>query len=282
MVIRELLKKADIILSNKGIDDSFNEAAVLFAFAADRSKTYIFTHMDEEADAETVKRFDDYVNKRSQRTPVAYITGSAWFMFMELKVNSATLIPRPETEELAEETIRRIKELPQDRIDVLDLCTGSGCIGLAAAYYDNRVNAVLCDLNPVCVKTAAENSSELDLAERIETLKGDLFEPVEGRLFDVITINPPYIPTGDVAGLMKDVRDFEPGLALDGGTDGLDFYRKTAKSAPAHLKKGGFLVLEIGIGQSEDIVQLLKESNFKDISIKMDISGIPRIIIAFI
>jgi len=280
MVIRELLKKADKLLSDKGIEDSFNESAILFAYAADKTKTYIFTHMDETVSQDTKILFDDFIAKRSKRMPVAYIVGKAWFMSLELFVDKTTLVPRPETEELVEEVLNIIKNIHEEKVYMLDLCTGSGCIGLAVAHYEKKVSAILSDLNPDCVNMARRNVLKHDLGNRVAVVESDLYNSIEDKEFDLVSANPPYIPSDDLRGLEDDVRLYEPSAALDGGLDGLDFYRKIINGAHKHLKSGGYLVLEAGIDQSEAISLLLSDKYFANISIKKDIAGIPRIICA--
>ncbi len=280
MVIRNLLKKADIVLSEKGIEDSFNEASVLFAYALDKTKTYLLTHMDDEVSESIVDLFEAYISKRAEKEPVAYISGKAWFMSMEFSVDESTLIPRPETEELVEEVLAALKNIPSEKIKILDLCTGSGCIGIAAANYDNRVTAILSDFNPACVNIAKNNVQKHGLVNRVSVIESDLYKGIPKNKFDIITANPPYIPSGNISDLEEDVRLYEPMAALDGGKDGLSFYRKIISETPEYLKPTGCLVLEIGIGQSDAVKHILLANSFTEISIKKDISGIPRIITA--
>jgi len=280
MVIRNLLKKADIVLSEKGIEDSFNEASVLFAYALDKTKTYLLTHMDDEVSESIVDLFEAYISKRAEKEPVAYISGKAWFMSMEFSVDESTLIPRPETEELVEEVLAALKNIPSEKIKILDLCTGSGCIGIAAANYDNRVTAILSDFNPACVNIAKNNVQKHGLVNRVSVIESDLYKGIPKNKFDIITANPPYIPSGNISDLEEDVRLYEPMAALDGGKDGLSFYRKIISETPEYLKPTGRLVLEIGIGQSDAVKHILLANSFTEISIKKDISGIPRIITA--
>ena len=278
MVIRDLLKKADKILSEKGIEDSFNEAAVLFTYAGNTSKTYLFTHMDDEVSGGTEKLFYNFIARRAVHEPVAYIVGTAWFMSLKLFVNESTLIPRPETEGLAEEALAVVKNIPSEAVKLLDICTGSGCVGLVVAHFDNRVDAILSDLNPTCVDIAKKNVQSHNLKNRVKVIESDLYKAVPKIKFDIITANPPYIPTADIDSLDDDVRLYEPMAALDGGIDGLDFYRKIISGAREHLKPGGYLLLELGIGQSHAVRNILETNGFTNISIKNDIAGIPRIL----
>lgn len=282
MVIREILKKAADILKDKGIEDSFNEAAVLFAFASDKPKTYIFTHMDKSADENIIKRFDGFIIKRSRRMPVAYIVGSAWFMSLEFYVNESTLIPRPETEGLAEEVLRLAKDSNNKKISVLDLCTGSGCVGISIAYHNKKIAATLSDINPDCIKIARKNISKHRLNDRVSAIKSDLYQFLGNTKFDYIIANPPYIPSKDLNELDADVRLYEPTLALDGGEDGLDFYKLIISGAAEHLNSNGRIFLEAGIYQTDSIASILSNAGFKEISIKNDINGIPRILTAHI
>lgn len=281
MVIRELLKKADRILSEKGIEDSYNESAILFAYAMNETKTYIFTHLDDDASDEVEVCFLEFIEKRSKYMPVAYIMNNAWFMSLEFYVNEFTLIPRPETEELVEEVISYLKDNSKNKIDMLDMCTGSGCIGIAVASYDERVQSTLSDISPECIKVSNINIEKNNLTNQVEAVKSDLFNSFTGLKFDVITINPPYIPTDDIKKLDEDVRIYEPISALVGGVDGLDFYRRIAAEAKSYLKTDGCIFMEIGINQSEAVSKILEQNGYSNIKIKNDISRIPRIISAF-
>ncbi|MDX1357503.1 MAG: peptide chain release factor N(5)-glutamine methyltransferase [Clostridia bacterium] len=280
MVIRELLKKAEKTLVENGIEDSHIEASVLFAYVLNKSKTYLYTHMDDTVDDSQIDLFENYVKKRSGHMPVAYIVGRAWFMSLELHVNESTLVPRPETEGLVEETLSCAAGMPGDPIKLLDWCTGSGCIGIAAAYHNQRVKAILSDINPDSIEIAEKNINKYHLADRVKTRIGNLYDPVPKKKFDIITANPPYIPSTDIQSLDSDVRDYEPLSALDGGTDGLDFYRWIISGAPDYLSPGGIIVLEAGIGLSKPICNILTHNNFSNVAIKNDIGGIPRIITA--
>jgi len=281
MVIRELLKKADKILSKKGIGDSYNESAILFAYALNKTKTYIYTHMDDEADSYTELQFFEFIAKRSKNMPVAYIVNKAWFMSLEFYVNEATLIPRPETEGLVEEVLALIKDSPKEKVELLDMCTGSGCIGIAIAYYNKKIAATLSDISTECIEVSNRNIKKNNLADRVEVVKSDLYSAFSGRKFDIITVNPPYIPARDIQRLDDDVRLYEPLSALDGGTDGLDFYRRIAVETVNHLKNNGCLFMEIGIGQSEAVIEIFQKHGYSNIKIQNDISGIPRIITAY-
>lgn len=280
MVIGELIKKAAQTLKEKGIEDSYNEALVLFTYVLDCTKTYVFTHGNESVPDDIYDVYKDYILKRSRKMPVAYIVGTAWFMSLEFKVNESTLIPRPETEGLLEAVLELLKSSKKTVIKNLDLCSGTGCIGIAAAKFDTRIEATLVDNNPGCIKIAGENIKKHNLENRVKAIKSNLFEMIQTEKYDVITANPPYINSDDIDELDEDVKNFEPIGALDGGADGMYFYKKIIREARFYLYKDGYLVLESGAGQVQSIVSLLESNGFSIIAVHNDLSGIPRVICA--
>ncbi|MFO7610929.1 MAG: peptide chain release factor N(5)-glutamine methyltransferase [Clostridia bacterium] len=280
MVIGELLSDASYILKDHGISNPYNEALILLSFALGCEKSRLFAHSDENVPEEMREVFSGYVDKRKKRVPVVYITGKAWFMSLEFEIEPGILIPRPETEGLVEEILNQAAFYNQDSVKLLDMCCGSGCIGISAAYYEKNITADLVDINPACVQASLKNTAKHNLGERVTVTESDLFTGVKGKAYDIIASNPPYIPSDQIAGLDDDVRLYEPLSALDGGRDGLDFYKKLAEEAKRHLAPLGHIILEAGIGQSEKIVGLLESGGFDSISIKNDLQGIPRIITA--
>ena len=205
-------------------------------------------------------------------TPLAYLMGYVPFLNCKISVDKSTLIPRPETELLADTLIKMFKG---KKPEILDLCAGSGCIGISLQKELNT--SVLCsDINPKCVSIILKNAKENNV--KIDVIQSDMFTNIS-KTFDLIVSNPPYIPTCEIESLDKSVKDFEPNLALDGGNDGLKFYRIIAEKAKNYLKENGILALEIGYNQAADIKKLL-EKNFKDIQIMKDYSKIERFILA--
>jgi release factor glutamine methyltransferase len=209
--------------------------------------------------------------------PVAYITGVREFMSLDFFVRPGVLIPRPETELLAETVIDFVKESGAPSVSILDLGTGSGCIAVSLAYYIGNCRVTAVDISEEALEVAQLNAEKNMVAGKIEFLRGDFFEPLRGSKFDIIASNPPYIPSGDIAGLGADVRDFEPVAALDGGADGLDFHRKIIREAKNYLTKNGFLVLEAGRGQADAIARLMNDY-YHGIKVYGDIQGIPRVV----
>ena len=218
------------------------------------------------------EQLETMVERRIKGEPVQYILGSAGFMGLSIQVAPGVLIPRPETENLTEEALKRLKK----GAVVLDLCCGSGCIGIALAKLGGA--QVLCaEVEEICLEVTRKNAQENGVEERVQLQKSDLFNAIDGS-FDLITCNPPYIPTEDIATLEREVRDYEPHKALDGGLDGLDFYRRIATDAARHLKREGTLFLEVGFDQAGSVAELL--SDYKKVEIIKDTRGVERIVAA--
>ncbi len=230
------------------------------------------------------KIFFESIKRRLNHEPAQYIVGSAFFMGLEFRVTSDTLIPRPETEVLANEAIASLKAI-KERVAcpiALDLCTGSGCVAIAVAgeFKDALIYAT--DASTKALNMAKKNAALHHVAARVRFVRGDLFEPIKrlnlaGKI-SLIVSNPPYIAKKDLPGLAPEIRNFEPGNALYGGIDGLDFYRRIIPSAPEYLSKHGRLLLEIGHGQAKRVKEIaLKTGAFKDMETIKDLSGIERV-----
>jgi len=226
------------------------------------------------------------VRRRGLREPLQHITGSTSFCGHEIIVNRDVLTPRPETELLAELGWQFIHESSRTRAPeapaVLDLCTGSGCIAIAIAAKCPNAKIAASDISTAALAVARENATKNQVSDRIEFLAGDAFAALENstlRRFDLIVSNPPYIPSAEIATLDPEVRDFDPGQALDGGADGLDFYRRLATSAAAFLKPEGKMMLEFGDGQAEAIKKILEAEKWIVEAVKEDYSQRARILI---
>lgn len=214
-----------------------------------------------------ISQLEAALSRRIAGEPLQYILGKAWWMGLCLRVDRRVLIPRQDTETLAELALQFLRPIPSPR--VLDLCTGSGAIGLCIAHDRSDARVTLADISSEALEVARENARLL--GAQVETAQGDLFAPLAGREFDLIACNPPYIPTGEIEGLQVEVQK-EPRLALDGGADGLDFYRTIAKDAPEHLAEGGYLLLEVGIGQAEAVTALVGGEAVRDLN------GVERVV----
>ena len=210
--------------------------------------------------------------------PVAYLIGEWEFYGLPLDISESVLIPRPDTEVLVDRALACIKTLDEPR--VLDLCAGSGCIGLAIAKNAPGCHAVLGELDEGALRVCRQNIRRSDLTGRVVSLQLDAREKPPAHLgeFDYIVSNPPYIPDGDIAGLDVSVRDYEPHLALKGGADGLDFYRDITRLWTAALRVGGRLFFEVGIGQADEVLRIMRSVGFGDLEITPDLNGIPRVV----
>ena len=210
--------------------------------------------------------------------PVAYLIGEWEFYGLPLDISESVLIPRPDTEVLVDRALACIKTLDEPR--VLDLCAGSGCIGLAIAKNAPGCHAVLGELDEGALRVCRQNIRRNDLTGRVVSLQLDAREKPPTHLgeFDCIVSNPPYIPDGDIAGLDVSVRDYEPHLALKGGADGLDFYRDITRLWTAALRVGGRLLFEVGIGQADEVLRIMRSVGFGDLEITPDLNGIPRVV----
>ena len=225
-----------------------------------------------------VDRYREYVRQRLQRVPVQYITGVAAFRHLELAVTPAVLIPRPETEVLVDVALELLSEDGR----VLDLCCGSGAVALSLAQEAAATEVVAADVSDAALEVAKANGQRCGLAERVEWHCGDLFTPLCGtEPFDLVVANPPYVRRDNLAQLAPEVRDHEPHLALDGGEDGLVYYRRIAQEAADFIRPGGYLLLEVGDGQSAAVEDILARSErLTEVQIRPDLNQIPRVVIA--
>jgi release factor glutamine methyltransferase len=266
-------------LRQAGIEAAQLEARELVCYAADKSREQLYRDMSLYASAELEKRVDDLVRRRLSGEPVAYIIGEWEFYGLSLDISQEVLIPRADTELLAERGIQRAREAGEGA-RVLDLCAGSGCVGLAIAANVPSCRVVLGELSEGALRTCKQNVRRNGLNARVTCLSVDALEPPSAALwdFDVIVCNPPYIPTGDIAGLDGSVKDYEPHMALDGGTDGLDFYRVIAPKWRPSLRLGGALLFEVGIGQAPDVEEILTQSGYENIQSVQDTQGIWRVV----
>ncbi|MBR6523096.1 MAG: peptide chain release factor N(5)-glutamine methyltransferase [Clostridia bacterium] len=251
-------------------DNPRSEARILLAHTLKVSISDVILYMDKQVDEDKEKLFESCVLMRAQHKPIAYITGEKEFFGLSFKVNEHTLIPRPETEMIVEEILSSGKD------KLLDLCTGSGCIPIAAAK-NATIHAHGVDISEGAISIAQENAIKHGLDGKVSFEVCDILNKDFFGSFDILTSNPPYITDADMLTLPPDVADFEPRSALAGGSDGLSFYRWISKIAPKNLKGGGMLIFEIGIGQGDAVANMM-ENNFTDIKIKKDLAGIDRIV----
>ena len=266
-------------LKKAGIDAAQLEARELVCYAADKSREQLYRDMHLYVSVELEKRVDDLVRRRLDGEPVAYIIGEWEFYGLPLNISQDVLIPRADTEVLAERGIQKAREAGEGA-RVLDLCAGSGCVGLAVAANAPECRVVLGELSEGALRICKQNVRRNNLNARVTCLSVDALEPPASSLwdFDVIVCNPPYIPTADIEGLEHSVKDFEPHMALDGGEDGLDFYRFIAAKWKTALRLGGTLIFEVGIGQAPAVEEILALNGYDDIKTTIDTGEIWRVV----
>ncbi|MBA4067634.1 MAG: peptide chain release factor N(5)-glutamine methyltransferase [Isosphaera sp.] len=278
--IKALLAWTTDFLAKKGIDSPRADAQILLGHVLGYDKTYLTVNFAEQPSEADRARFKDLIQRRVGGCPVAYLTGVRDFYLLPFEVTPAVLVPRPDTETLVAEAIAFLKPLAAPA--VLDLGTGSGCIAVSVAHQkkDARVTAV--DASADALDVAKRNATRHGVADRVEFLHGDLFAPLPaGAAFDLVVSNPPYIAQHEFAGLPTDVRDHEPRTALDGGPDGLDFYRRIAAGVGPFLKPGGRLLLEIGATQEADVRAVLGGRPELEVGPTLkDLARLPRVVTA--
>lgn len=279
MTYAELKNSITARLKTAGIADAGTDARLIVSEASGKNAAELLACLHDEAPAETISKADAYTSRRERSEPLQLIFGYTGFMGLRFSVNGSALIPRQDTEILVEKVLEYSKKKTPSPKTVLDLCTGSGCIAVSLAALGGFETVTATDISEEATANAKENIelNRLALSTIPRLLKGNLFGPVSGERFDIIVSNPPYIKTADIAGLMPEVKNHDPRIALDGGADGLDFYRKIAAEAPEHLTPGGAVFLEIGFDQAEAVTALLATGGFKNITVHKDYSGNDRV-----
>lgn len=273
--IKKLLLWTTHYFQEHHLDSPRLDAELLLAHVLHKQRIYLYTDFDLIVEPSELSLYREYIKKRVSGVSTAAIIGEKEFMGLTFKVNEDVLIPRPDTETWLEKVIQYHRN--EQGLYVADLGTGSGAILLSFLYYCREDTGVGVDISEKALALSEENGKNLKMDDRVTWRRGDYLTALEeGELFDGILTNPPYIPTGDIRGLAEEVRH-EPMNALDGGADGLTFYRKLAEGAAEHLKDGGFLAAEFGIHQAADVVNLLKETGkFDSFEVITDYGGIER------
>lgn len=276
--IAKLLRETASKLEAAGIPTPRLDAEVLLAHVLGCERLQLPLRRDDALSPEQVASYEALVAERLSRKPVSHILGEREFWSLKFKVSNAVLTPRPDSETLIAAVLERLQPFNAPW-RLLDIGTGSGC--LIGALLSELPNAWGCgiDISPAAVEVAAENIRNLGLASRCDIIEGDLFAPLEGERFDVIISNPPYIESAEIAVLDPEVSRFEPLGALDGGPDGLNYYRRIADRAHHHLSRGGFMALEIGASQGAQVVQLLSKT-WSNVDLLPDLEQRDRVVIA--
>ena len=273
MTYKESYERGKRVLAEAGIDEAELDARLLLEHICGTCRNDLLAHGDREVSRQEQVAYLNLLERRGERIPLQYVLGVQDFMGLEFKVNENVLIPRQDTEILVEEALREL----HDGMDILDLCTGSGCILISLLRYSNDCTGLGVDLSEGALAVAEENAEKLLSDKQIRFLKSDLFEGVNG-VYDRIVSNPPYIPGGVIETLMPEVKEHEPLQALDGGEDGLYFYRKITEQCGNYLKPGGMLYFEIGYDQGEAVSGLLSEAGFREIRVVKDYGGLDRVV----
>lgn len=271
MTYREAVEFGTKCLTDAGVPDAALDAWYLLQMVCKIERSYYYVHGEEDITQDAQKEYEIAVQKRAEHIPLQYIIGEQEFMGLRFKVNSNVLIPRQDTETLVGQVLKIVKP----GMKVLDLCTGSGCVLISVLKNAPELTGMGSDISKTALLVAKENAKlhEVDA----EWVRSDLFDNIT-ETFDVIMANPPYIPTGEILSLMPEVRDFEPENALDGGADGLDFYRKIAGQVKDYLNPGGYVYMEIGYDQGEAVSELMRNAGFTEVEVIKDLARNDRVV----
>ncbi len=285
MTFEEAYNRGKDILIKAGVADALIDARLLLEEAAQVNKAYLLMHANEKLKLSCEDSIEDryfkMIDMRAKRIPLQHIVGYQDFMSLRFKVNNNVLVPRFDTEVLVEEALKHV----HDGMRILDMCTGSGCILVSILKYSNDCCGVGVDISDKALEVAKENADIL-LSDRTDVdvtfIKSDLFNELnkENR-FDVIVSNPPYIQTEVIKTLDSEVKDHDPIIALDGGRDGLDFYRRIIDNAGDYLNPGGVIIFEIGYDEAQEVLNLLERAGYINISVIKDLSGLDRVVVGY-
>jgi release factor glutamine methyltransferase len=256
-------------------------AELLLLFVLSRERAYLYAHPERELTPDEQSNFDEVVRERARGCPTQYITGHQEFWGLDLLVSPAVLIPRPETEHVVETILELVKEYPFDgpgRLKLLDVGTGSGCIALALASELPHAEIHACDISEEALEIARVNAARLALGGRVLFRKSDLLSVYAGERFDFVISNPPYVGECDADKVQKQVREFEPKVAVFSGREGMEIYRRLVPQADEHLRPGGWFVAEIGYSEEAKVRELL--AGWAEIQVTPDLQGIPRVVAA--
>lgn len=277
--IAEAILDATQTLRRGGVPDPRREAGSLLAHVLNKDRTFIITRAGDSLSLENMKTFRAYVDRRAGGEPLQYITGQQDFFGLDFAVNCHVLIPRPETELLAEAVLELLD--PEQSALICDVGTGSGCIAVTLLHNRPQTRAVALDISEEALQVARRNATHHRLGERINFIASDCFAALQQSVlhFDLIVSNPPYVAEKDLTGLQREVREHEPLMALTSGADGLSIIRRLLDEAPAFLLDRGYLAMEIGYDQREAVERLIDPNVWKLVDIRDDLQGIPRIVV---
>ena len=281
----ELLTQGTQLLMNAGIEEARLDAWLLLEYTADISRAWYYAHPESEVNEKIVSEYLSLCQKRAEHIPLQHLTHQACFMGYDFYVDERVLVPRQDTEVLAEEALHQLRNIRNPRI--LDMCTGSGCLLLSLLMELPDAIGTGVDISEAALAVAERNRKNLELEKRAvlvqsDTFSGDYFQKNSGNIsleYDMLISNPPYIPTEEIGKLMEEVRFHDPVLALDGREDGLYFYRRITEQAGKYLKPGGWLMYEIGCEQGTDVSAIMQGEGFTEVTVKKDLAGLDRVVI---
>lgn len=278
---RELYEEGRRILEQAGLPDAALDARFLLEEVCGTNLQTLLVFPEKKVTEEEVNQYRAFVQRRKDREPTAMILGEWDFMGLTFRLNKSTLIPEQDTEVLVETALEELKRrgLGEAPFRILDLCTGSGCILLSLLHELRNAGGLGTDLSEEALEAARENAVRLGLQERAAFRQGDLWEPVGDERFDLIVSNPPYVPTDVIPTLEPEVRCGEPYAALDGGEDGLVFYRRILKEAAGHLKPSGIIIVESGFDEATQIAALMQDQKLRGIRTVKDYGGLDRVVL---
>ena len=281
----ELLTQGTQLLMNAGIEEARLDAWLLLEYTADISRAWYYAHPESEVNEKIVSEYLSLCQKRAEHIPLQHLTHQACFMGYDFYVDERVLVPRQDTEVLAEEALHQLRNMRNPRI--LDMCTGSGCLLLSLLMELPDATGTGVDISAAALAVAERNRKNLELEKRAvlvqsDTFSGDYFQKNSGNIsleYDMLISNPPYIPTEEIGKLMEEVRFHDPVLALDGREDGLYFYRRITEQAGKYLRPGGWLMYEIGCEQGTDVSAIMQGEGFAEVTVKKDLAGLDRVVI---
>lgn len=280
--IEQLLQVGVKILKENKIEGALIDTQILLSRLLGVDKLYLHIHSNDLIQTDIENNFFEQIEKRSNNMPIAYITKQKDFMALSFYVDERVLIPRNDTEILVENAIKIIKKSQKEKVEILDLCCGSGCIGISLAYEFQNAQIILSDISSDALDIAKINVETYDLSKRIKLIQSDLLENIPPKKFDIITANPPYITANELEALEKDILRYEPLLALSGGNDGLEFYRSILQKAVDYLNNNGYLIFEIGHLQGKKVKELMLKSGFTGVQIIQDYAHNDRVVMGYL
>lgn len=281
--VRELMKIAIAHLQKNGIEEARLNVELLLSHALQCQRIQLYTSFDKPLSKEELAAFRALYERRLNREPVQYIIGSASFMGLQFSVDPRVLIPRPETETLVEQTMMLCNNRESSRpVNILEVGTGSGNIAVSLVKFIKNCHVTTIDISDAALEVAQMNTKRFGVTEQITFRQMDVYEPIDQlllRRFDVLVANPPYVSRDEWEALQAEVREYEPREATSDGNDGLDYFRRLIEVAPYCLSNGGTLLMEVGYGQANDVLSLMRAAEFFDCAVEEDLQSVPRVVL---